>query len=429
MSRLDNLVRSHPIPSWRPVAYLVVAVLSVAIGWSAIADLEEVATAPGIVVPQGQIKVVQHLEGGIVQSIDVREGQRVAQGQPLAQLTLGTQVLNRNELQARLDGLMIRRARLTAQVRATELVVPAEEAARQPEIVESERRSFEARQRELQSLESGLRIQAQQRDLEVQEFVSQRESLARQLVNVEEKFKISTELLKDGLTTRVEHLDLEQEAERLRGKLEVIAVAIPRTRSALEEAEERIREVRFTSQRRANEEIAEIDAEIARTRETLSQAADQADRAVITSPIDGVVKTLYVNTIGGVVSPGQPIMEIVPSSQNLVIEAKLSPTDIGFIRVGQSAVVKISTYDFVRYGGLDGVVTEVAPDSSIEDNGEAYFRVRIQTANDYLGAEPGSLPITAGMIATVDIKTGTKTVAEYLVRPVLKLRLEAFRER
>ncbi len=429
MSRLDNLVRSHPIPSWRPVAYLVVAVLSVAIGWSAIADLEEVATAPGIVVPQGQIKIVQHLEGGIVQSIDVREGQRVVKGQPLAQLTLGTQVLNRNELQARLDGLLIRRARLTAQARATELVIPAEEAARQPEIVESERRSFEARQRELQSLESGLRIQAQQRDLEVQEFVSQRESLARQLVNVEEKFKISTELLKDGLTTRVEHLDLGQEAERLRGKLEVIAVAIPRTRSALEEARERIREVRLTSRRTANEELAEIDAEVARTRETLSQAADQADRTVITSPIDGVVKTLYVNTIGGVVSPGQPIMEIVPSSQNLVIEAKLSPTDIGFVRVGQSAVVKISTYDFVRYGGLDGVVTEVAPDSSIEDNGEAYFRVRVQTANTYLGAEPGSLPITAGMIATVDIKTGTKTVAEYLVRPVLKLRLEAFRER
>ena len=429
MSRLDNLVRSHPIPSWRPVAYLVVAVLSVAIGWSAIADLEEVATAPGIVVPQGQIKVVQHLEGGIIQSIDVREGQRVAKGQPLAHLTLGTQVLNRNELQARLDGLLIRRARLTAQARATELVIPAEEAARQPEIVESERRSFEARQRELQSLESGLRIQAQQRELEVQEFVSQRESLARQLVNVEEKFKISTELLKDGLTTRVEHLDLGQEAERLRGKLEVIAVAIPRTRSALEEARERIREVRLTSRRKANEELAKIDAEVARTRETLSQAADQADRTVITSPIDGVVKTLHVNTIGGVVSPGQPIMEIVPSNQNLVIEAKLSPTDIGFVRVGQSAVVKISTYDFVRYGGLDGVVTEVAPDSSTEDNGEAYFRVRVQTANTYLGAEPGSLPITAGMIATVDIKTGTKTVAEYLVRPVLKLRLEAFREK
>ena len=429
MSRLDNLVRSHPIPSWRPVAYLVVAVLSAAVIWSVIADLEEVATAQGVVVPQGQIKVVQHLEGGIVQSIDVREGQRVAEGQPLARLTLGTQVLNRNELQARLDGLVIKRARLTAQARTTELAFPAEEAARQPDIAESERRSFEARQRELQSMESGLRIQAQQRGLEVQEFVSQRASLARELVNVEEKFKISTELLEDGLTTRVEHLDLEQEAERVRGKLEVIDVAIPRTRSALEEAEERIREVRLTSQREANENLAKVDSDIARTRENLSQAADQVDRTVITSPIDGVVKTLHVNTIGGVVAPGQPIMEIVPSGQTLVIEAKLSPTDIGFVRVGQSAVVKISTYDFVRYGGLDGVVTEVAPDSSIEDNGDAYFRVRVQTAKTYLGAEPGSLPITAGMIATVDIETGTKTVAEYLVRPVLKLRHEAFRER
>ncbi|MCH8184095.1 MAG: HlyD family type I secretion periplasmic adaptor subunit, partial [Proteobacteria bacterium] len=331
--------------------------------------------------------------------------------------------------QAQLGGQMIRRARLTAQAGGTEVLFPPEEGARQPEIVQSERRSFEARQRELRSMESRLRIQAQQRGLEVQEFISQRASLARELVNVREKYTISADLLEDGLTTRVEHLGLEQEAEKIRGKLEVIDVAIPRTRSALEEAEERIREARLTSRREANEALAKVDAEIARTRETLSKASDQVDRSVITSPIDGVIKTVFVNTIGGVIGPGQPLMEIVPSGQALVIEAKLSPNDIGFVRVGQRVVVKISTYDFVRYGGLDGVVSEVAPDSSFEDNGDAYFRVRVRTDKTYLGAEPGSLPISAGMLATVDIKTGNKTVAEYLVRPVLKLRHEAFRER
>ncbi len=429
MSRLDELVASNPIPSWRPAAFLVVVLLVAGIAWASVAELEEVATAQGLVVPQGQLKVIQHLEGGIIQSLNVREGDRVSQGQALAQLSLGAQFLNRDELQAQLDGMMIRRARLTAQASGTDLQFPPEEAARQPDIVRSERRSFEARQRELNSVESGLRIRAQQRELEVQEFVSQRASLARELVNVEEKFTISADLLDDGLTTRVEHLGLEQETEKIRGKLEVIDVAIPRTRSVLDEAEERILEVRLTSQREANETLARVDAEIARTRENLSQASDQVDRTVVTSPIDGVVKNILVNTIGGVVGPGQSLMEIVPSGQDLVVEAKLSPNDIGFVRVGQPAIVKISTYDFVRFGGLEGVVSEVAPDSSVEDGGDAYFRVRVRTDKTYLGAEPGDLPITAGMLATDDIKTGTKTVAAYLIRPVLKLRHEAFRER
>ena len=429
MSRLDELVASNPIPSWRPAAFIVVALLAAGIVWASVAELEEVATAQGLVVPQGQLKVIQHLEGGIIQSLNVREGDRVSQGQVLAQLSLGAQFLNRGELQAQLDGMVIRRARLLAQASGIDVQFPPEEAARQPDIVRSERRSFEARRRELNSVESGLRIRAQQRELEVQEFVSQRGSLARELVNVEEKFTISADLLKDGLTTRVEHLGLEQETEKIRGKLEVIDVAIPRTRSALDEAEERILEVRLTSRREANETLARVDAEIARTRETLSQASDQVDRTVVTSPIDGVVKNILVNTIGGVVGPGQPLMEIVPSGQDLVVEAKLSPNDIGFVRVGQPAIVKISTYDFVRFGGLEGVVSEVAPDSSLEDGGNTYFRVRVRTNKTYLGVEAGDLPITAGMLATVDIKTGTKTVAAYLVRPVLKLRHEAFRER
>jgi adhesin transport system membrane fusion protein len=161
----------------------------------------------------------------------------------------------------------------------------------------------------------------------------------------------------------------------------------------------------------------------------LSEASKQAGRTVISSPIDGVVKNLLISTIGGVVSPGQPIMEIVPSDRNLVVEAKLNPIDIGFVEEGQRAVVKLSTYDFVRYGGLEGVMIQVAPDPTVENKGDTYFRVVVATEKTYLGDVEGSLQIFPGMDATVDIKTGTKTVAEYLIRPVLKLRYEAFRER
>lgn len=262
------------------------------------------------------------------------------------------------------------------------------------------------------------------------------ENVNKNLNAVQEKYGISADLLEQGLTTRAEHLDLEQdilEFEKeigvLKGDLEVVEMAVPRTRAALEEAQERIREVRLTFQRQANEELTKVDTEIARTREVLSEASKQAGRTVISSPIDGVVKNLLISTIGGVVSPGQPIMEIVPSDRNLVVEAKLNPIDIGFVEEGQRAVVKLSTYDFVRYGGLEGVVIQVAPDPTVEDNGDTYFRVVVATEKTYLGDVEGSLQIFPGMDATVDIKTGTKTVAEYLIRPVLKLRYEAFRER
>ena len=385
------------------------------------------ASAPGIVVPVGDITIIQHLEGGIIQKINVREGDRVSAGDPLLQLSLGAQTLNRAELQAKLDALRLSRARYEAQARGAELDFPADAA----------------RRTELASTQSGLRNAARQRELEVEEFLSRGRSLLRELENVnknlnavQEKYGISADLLEQGLTTRAEHLDLEQdilEFEKeigvLKGDLEVVEVAVPRTRAALEEAQERIREVRLTFQRQANEELTKVDTEIARTREVLSEASEQAGRTVISSPIDGVVKNLLISTIGGVVSPGQPIMEIVPSDRNLVVEAKLNPIDIGFVEEGQRAVVKLSTYDFVRYGGLEGVVIQVAPDPTVEDNGDTYFRVVVATEKTYLGDVEGSLQIFPGMNATVDIKTGTKTVAEYLIRPVLKLRYEAFRER
>ena len=166
-----------------------------------------------------------------------------------------------------------------------------------------------------------------------------------------------------------------------------------------------------------------------RITELLIEATEQSGRALIRSPIEGIVKNLAFNTIGGVVRPGDPIMEIVPTGGNLVIEAKLDPTDIGYVEEGQNAVVKISTYDFIRYGSLDGKVIMVAPDSSTAEDGSPYYRIVVQTEKSYLGSENGKELISPGMQATVDIHTGKKSFVDYLIKPVLKLKSEAFRER
>ena len=175
--------------------------------------------------------------------------------------------------------------------------------------------------------------------------------------------------------------------------------------------------------------MGKTEQEIARIREVLKRATEQGSRAEIKSPVAGVVKNLRFNTIGGVIKPGEPILEIVPTGENLVVQSRLNPTDRGYVSEGQKATVKISTYDFARYGGLNGTVIQVAPDTSMDENGQPYFRVVVQTNKNYLGREEGSLPIVPGMQATVDIHTGKKSVIDYLIRPVLKLKHEAFRER
>ncbi|MCP5373211.1 MAG: HlyD family type I secretion periplasmic adaptor subunit [Hyphomicrobiales bacterium] len=427
--RLDTLLGGHPIPTWRPLAWIVMLLLTGALAWAYMAQLEEVAVASGEVVPQGKLKVIQHLEGGIIEELYVQEGDTVKEGQPLAQLDLGSGGTNREELQVRLDGLLLDRAKLEAEAHDKPLEFPKDVAERRPSQVVAQRQAFDARQRELESSLNVLKEQARQRELDIRELEARERAVNKNLKLAQRRFAMSKSLLADGLTSKMEHLTLEAEVESMEGERQSLAQAVPKARAALAESRQRLAEGRIRFQREAQDELGKTVQSIDRIMELLSQADKQDLRTEIKSPIDGVVKNMRYNTIGGVVRPGEPIMEIVPTGENLVVEAKLSPTDRGYVTEGQPARVKISTYDFVRYGSLDGTVIRVAPDSTTDQSGMPFFRVIIETKKTFLGKEEGKLPIVPGMQAIVDIRTGRKSVLEYLVKPVLKLRHEAFRER
>ncbi|MFZ9448678.1 MAG: HlyD family type I secretion periplasmic adaptor subunit, partial [Alphaproteobacteria bacterium] len=216
--------------------------------------------------------------------------------------------------------------------------------------------------------------------------------------------------------------------ERLDGELAVTMQQIPRAEAAIAEMRERIKEEQVKFQRQAYEELGRVEATIQRTRELLADAVGQRVRTEIRSPSDGVVKNVRYTTVGGVVRAGDPIMEVVPADDTLVVEARLNPVDRGYVREGQRAVVKVTAYDYVRYGALEGKVALIAADSTTENSGGVFFRVVVETQG-HLGEKPGDYPVVAGMQASVDIHTGARSVIDYLVRPVLKLRHEAFRER
>jgi len=427
--RLEALLTQHPMPSWRRFAWPVMGFLIAAMIWANFASLEEVAVTNGEVVPQGKVKLVQHLEGGIIEALFVTEGDIVKAGAPLLQLDLATSGTNMEELQVRLDSEALVRARLVAESRGTEIQFPDDIASRRPTLANAQRQAYDARRRELASTLNIMREQVKQKRLETQELSAKSKAVKRNFKLASERLKISKSLLGEGLTAKVAHLELEAEVESLQGELSSLLPSIPRAAAAVEEATQRLREGQDRFRREAQDELGKVQQNIARVKQLISQAEEQGSRAEIKSPIDGIVKNMRYNTIGGVVRPGEPILEIVPTSDKLVVEAKLNPTERGFIHKGQPAVIKISTYDFARYGGLNGEVIRVAPDTSLNEDGSPYFKVIVRTDKNYLGKNENDLPITPGMQATVDIHTGEKSVMDFLIRPILKLRHEAFRER
>ena len=429
VSRLDTLLLENSKPKWRPASWSLMGFIGLFLIWAIFARFDEVAVGTGDVVPQGKIKTIQHLEGGILEEIFVQDGDIVHVDTPLAQINLGQLASNPMEVRVRMDGLSLAKARLEAEAGNKDVVWPSEAAGRQPQLLAAEKATHEARLREFTSSKAVLDGQVKQRERDVAETAAKLTSSENNLKLARERMAMSADLLKDGLTSKLEHSQVQSQLEELSGQVASLREALPRSRAAENEARDRVSELTQKFTRETQEQLVEVELNIARTTEMLTTATDQQTRATIKSPIIGVVKNMRYHTIGGVVRPGEPIMDIVPSEDKLVVEAKLNPVDRGFVRVGQKALVKIDTYDYARYGGIDGEVVTVAPDSTVPETGSPYFKVVIRTDKPYLGEAHEGFAIAPGMGATVDIHTGTKSVMEYLLRPVLKLRSEAFRER
>lgn len=428
---LDALITSPPASAFRWIARVVMLLLGAFLLWACFAHLQEVAVAEGEVVPVEQIQSIQHLEGGIIEEIQAFEGDRVTKGQPLIKLNVSAFTANREELEITLQSLLIKKERLTSEAAGKDTLAlsPATQKFRAA-LIEAESQVFEGRKQELASRLVLLQEQEEQRQLDVQQLEAERNSVSRNLNLLRQKLAISTDLVKDKLTSQLDHLQLKSEVQELEGRLKIIGVSIPRAQAALAEATERLRNEKLIFRNDALKELNDVEAEIARTREMLGRATDQVTRTTITSPIDGVVKSLKTRTIGGVVQAGEVIMEIVPTSANLIIEARLDPRDIGFVRKDQDALVKFLTYDYARYGGLHAKVISVSADSHTDrQSGDTFFLVKLRTDKNYLGDSAASFPITSGMQASAEIHTGSKTVMEYLLKPVIKVTHESFRER
>ena len=428
MATLDDVLVSHGQPFWSRQARIVVVALVLLIVWSMFAQVDQVVTAPGKVIPQDKVKVIQHLEGGIIKTLDVHENSVVKAGEPLLELNLATSGMNRNELAARLASLRISKMRLQAEASGKPLHIPDAERKEHPNIVGAEEATYRARINELDSSLDVINGQIAQNRQRIAEAEAKLESLQRSAAIAKQELAVSTDLVKDKLTSQLEHFQRRSAVERLEGDIAMTRQAIPGARGALEESTARRREEEGKFRRRAADELSDVEQKLASLLQEFNRATDQEKRAVIRSPIDGIVKNVRYTSPGNVVKAGEPIMEIVPLKDELVVEVSLDPKFRGYVSKGQDAYVKVTAFDYVRYGGLDGKVTAVAADTDVGKDDQHFYRVMVSTDKSYLGDQPGELRISPGMQAEVDIHLERRSIFWLLIKPVLKLKHEAFRQ-
>lgn len=425
---LAVLFQRPPKPAFLIIRWTVI-MLVVAIVWAAFSNLDEITVGDGKVIPSSQVQVIQNLEGGIVSAIPVKVGDTVKKGDVVMQLDETRFASSVGESKAKNDALMAKIARLTAESAGTTFEAPAELLQANPTVVQEEKALYENRQRELDAALAVLRQQVSQRSQEIAERKAKQAQLQQSYDLSAKELRMSKPLLAQGVMSEVEILRIERQVNDLRGELETTKLAIPRLEAQLAEARSKLegQQAKFRSD--AAIELGQARADFAGTSASSVAVEDRLARTAIRSPVTGTIKQLKFATVGGVIQPGVEVMEIVPLEDNLLIEARIRPSDVGFLRPGQNALVKISAYDFSIYGGLDATVENITADSITNEKGESFYLVRVRTAKNALGTADKPLPIIPGMLATVHIRTGQKSVLSYLLKPVVKAKYDALRER
>ncbi|MBV1808965.1 MULTISPECIES: HlyD family type I secretion periplasmic adaptor subunit [Pseudomonas syringae group] len=420
----DPSSRAMSLTVWIAAALLLGALL-----WAGFAVLEEVTTGEGKAIPSSKVQVIQNLEGGIVSDIFVREGQVVDKGDTLLRLDDTRFMSSRSESEVDRLTLTAQVERLAAEAEGRSLTLPAEVTSSAPQVAADEQALYESRQRRLASEQRTLNEQLRQKTQELAEFRSKQEQFRSSLALVQQELDMSAPLVSSGAVSPVEILRLKRNAVELRGSMNANTLAIPRAEAAISEIKSRVQESELAFRADAARELNEKRNDLARISASRIAIDDRMSRTTVVSPVRGIVKTLKVNTIGGVVQPGSDLLEIVPLEDNLLIEAKVRPQDVAFLHPGQKAMVKFSAYDYTLYGGLPARLELIGADTITDDKDNSFYLIQVRTDSNHLGSDSRPLLIIPGMIATVDIITGEKSVLDYLLKPVLKARAEALRER
>lgn len=409
--------------------YAITGLLVLFLLWANLATLDEVARGDGKVIPSSQVQVVQNLEGGIIDEFLVKSGDIVKEGQV---------VLRMRNIQAKADfaatnqkymGLLASITRLQAEADGKDPTFTEEMIKAAPESVKAERDTFNANRKQVAGQLDVLEQQLSQKQSELEELNRRIADTGSVLKLAQDERAMVAPMVEKGAANKMELLQLDRQIATQRTELNGLKSALGRSNAAIKEAQGRINELTSGIKATAQKELAEKTIELNTIKETLAAYQDKSERTEIKSPVNGKVQDVKITTVGGVAKPGEPIMEIVPLEDQLVVEGRIRPADIAFIYPGQKAVVRVSAFDFSVYGALEGQVVDISPDSITNEKGESFYRVKVRTKETKLKKGSKEYDIIPGMQATVDIITGEKSVMTYLLKPFVKASQTALRER
>ncbi len=439
---LTDAPTSHRLIIWALAALTVCFLL-----WAGFSKLDQVTTGTGKVIPSSQIQVIQSLDGGIMKELYVQEGMLVTKGQPLmriddtrfksdfAQQEQEVYSLQANVLRLRteLDSITISTVatdwREQVQIEKRPLKFNQSFIDNEPDLVRRQNEEYEGRLDNLSNQLEILARQIQQKQQETQELASKINTLTTSFRLASRELELTKPLAAKGVVPEVELLKLERMVNDIQGELSSLRLLRPKLKASQDEAILKRREALLVFAAETRKQLNEMQTRLSRINEAQVGAKDKVSKAEIISPVNGTIKTIHINTLGGVVQPGVDIIEIVPSEDQLLIETKILPKDIAFLHPGLPAVVKVTAYDFTRYGGLNGVVEHISADTTQDEEGNSFYLVRVRTELSSLTKNDETLmPIIPGMLTSVDVITGQKSVLEYILNPILRAKDTALRE-
>jgi len=422
---IEDTPRVIRLTIWGIIAFFLFMLL-----WANFAVIDEVTKGEGKAIPSSKVQKIQNLEGGIVAELYVKEGQVVEAGAPLIRLDDTRFQSNVGETETVRLSMLLRVERLSAEVEERPLNFPEEALRDAPGQAASEKSLYESRRQQLHDEIGGMQEQLIQKQQELREFNSKQAQYRQQLGLQRQEINMSEPLVAQGAVSPVEVLRLKRAEVETRGQLDATTLAIPRAESAIKEVQRKIDETRGKFRSEALTQLNEARTELNKASATGKALEDRVSRTMVTTPVRGIVKQLMVNTIGGVIQPGSDMVEIVPLDDTLLVEAKIRPQDIAFLHPGQEAIVKFSAYDYTIYGGLKARLEQIGADTiTDEDKKTTYYMIKLRTERSHLGSDDKPLLIIPGMVASVDIITGKKSILSYLLKPIIRARAEALHER
>ena len=413
----------------RAFLWSCVMMVVVFFAWASLGELDVVSNALGEVVPSSQVKSVQHLEGGIVRAILVAEGDRVTEGQSLVELEPLRSGADLDELKVRLAALEITMARLEAEATDGRLDLPKSIVEVNPDLARQAKDLFDIRRARLENQMAVQRELVTQRDQEIKEVGARLRNNRSSLRLINEQVGISKKLLKLDLTNRMKHLELLKEMSDLKGRIEEDQALLPKAEAAQNEAKARLAAIRAAFHEDARKAMEEASRSRKELLQRLRKVEDSLRRTVLRAPVDGIVKTLHVVTRGGVVQPGKTVVDVVPADDRLVIDARLPTHDIGYVRPGQAVKVRLASAEATRFGALAGTVVHVSPDTIQSAEGAPYYKVRIETERGFFEHRSLRYNLFPGMQVQCSIRTGSRTVLQYLLDPYVSSLEDALGER